>query len=116
MHKVLLTRKEAAEQRSSETEELNIPETPRPQPPKNQPDDRLFLRLSNDVPLRAYSGYALLDYIKSKLGSDKEPIKNVLPTKSGFVLCPSKGNLKVLEEKISENKICTDALLEKASP
>ncbi|POS84625.1 hypothetical protein EPUL_005528 [Erysiphe pulchra] len=43
---------------------------------KEHADDRLFLRLSNDNSLRAYSGFALLDYIKSELGSDKDLIKD----------------------------------------
>ena len=55
-----------------------------PKHAKEQSDDRLFLRLSEDNPLRKYSGFALLGYIKSKLGSDKELINNVLPTKTGF--------------------------------
>lgn len=67
---------------------------------KEHADDRLFLRLSNDNSLRAYSGFALLDYIKSELGSDKDLIKDVLLTKTGFSLCPFKGNLKALDEKI----------------
>ncbi|POS87109.1 hypothetical protein EPUL_000842 [Erysiphe pulchra] len=69
--------------------------------PKEHADDRLFLRLSNDNPLRAYSGFALLDYIRSKLGSDKDLIKDVLSTQT---------------EKIMEKKIHEDAVLEKASP
>lgn len=86
------------------------------QQPKEQPDDRLFLRLSNDNPLRTYSGFALLAYIKTKLSSDKELIKDVLPTKTGFALCPSKGSMKALEEKISAGKICAEVPIEKASP
>ncbi|POS86001.1 hypothetical protein EPUL_000807 [Erysiphe pulchra] len=58
--------------------------------PKEYADGRLFLRLSSNNPLRAYFGFALLDYIKSKLGSDKDLIKDVLPTKTDFSLCPSK--------------------------
>ena len=41
----------------------NDQNTKRPQQPKELSDDRLFLRLSNDNPLRAYSGFALLAYI-----------------------------------------------------
>lgn len=88
----------------------------RSQFPKDLPNDELFLRLSKDEPHRAYSGFALLDNIESKLGSDKELIKIVLPTKSGLALSSFKGNLKALEEEISDYKICADALLEKASP
>ena len=93
----------------------NDQNTKRPQQPKELSDDRLFLRLSNDNPLRAYSGFALLTYIKSKLGQDKELIKDVLPTKTGFALCPSKGNMKALEEKFFAGKICADVPIDKAS-
>ncbi|POS82990.1 hypothetical protein EPUL_006331, partial [Erysiphe pulchra] len=73
---------------------------------ENSPDDRLFLRLSEDSSLRNYSGYALLSYIKSQLGPDKDLLANVLPTKTGHALCPSKGNMNTYETKISTSKIC----------
>ncbi|POS83913.1 hypothetical protein EPUL_002613 [Erysiphe pulchra] len=84
---------------------LNGPNTSIPKLPKEQPDDRLSLRLLNKNSLRLYSGFALLPYIKSKLGADKELITNILQTKIGSALCPSKKNTKNLKEKIAARKV-----------
>ncbi|POS81908.1 hypothetical protein EPUL_006380, partial [Erysiphe pulchra] len=83
---------------------------------KQQTDDRLFLRLPMDSPLRAHSGYALQTILKSKLGSDGDLISNILPTKTGFALCPSKGKTDALKEKILSVNSFGDARIEKASP
>ncbi|POS82441.1 hypothetical protein EPUL_005498 [Erysiphe pulchra] len=62
---------------------------------KSGTDDRLFLRLSESDPLRELSGYALQTHLKAKLGSDDQLLSNILPTKTGFALCPSKGDFNL---------------------
>lgn len=68
---------------------------------KYNPDDRLFLRLSENYPLQALSGYALQIHLKAKLGSDSQLLPNILSTKTGFALCPTKGISFSLSEKLA---------------
>ncbi|POS86705.1 hypothetical protein EPUL_002191 [Erysiphe pulchra] len=86
------------------------------QTPKNQPDDRVFLRLHENSPLRTHSGYALQTLLKSKLSSEGNLISSILPTKSGFAISQSKGNNVALEEKIASSNFFGDARIEKTSP
>lgn len=69
-----------------------------------------------DSPLRAHSGYALRTILKFKLGSDGDLISNILQIKTGFALCPSKGNTDALGKKITTVNFFGDARIEKASP
>ncbi|POS85314.1 hypothetical protein EPUL_003327, partial [Erysiphe pulchra] len=72
---------------------------------KSGTDDRLFLRLSESDPLRELSRYALQTHLKAKLGSDDQLLSNILPTKTGFALCPSKGNSSALANKLALSNI-----------
>lgn len=86
------------------------------EPQKPSPDERLFLRLSEDDQLRTLSGYALQTLLKSKLGPDGKLLANTLPTKTGFALCPTKGNSEILAEKLSATNTLNGKLIERASP
>ncbi|POS83204.1 hypothetical protein EPUL_003430 [Erysiphe pulchra] len=79
-------------------------------------DDRLFLRLPENNQLRTLSGYALQSLLKSKLGSDGHLLANTLPTKTGFALCPTKGNSEFLAVKLSGINTLNGKPIERASP
>lgn len=86
------------------------------EPQKPSPDERLFLRLSEDDQLRTLSGYALQTLPKSKLGPDGKLLANTLPTKTGFALCPTNGKSEILAEKLSAINTLSGKLIERASP
>lgn len=79
-------------------------------------DERLFLRLTENDALRTLSGYALQTLLKTKLGSDGQLLANTLPTKTGFALCPTKGNSATLAEKLAATSTLKDKIIERASP
>ncbi|POS86259.1 hypothetical protein EPUL_003611 [Erysiphe pulchra] len=79
-------------------------------------DDRLFLRLPEDDQLRNLSGYALQSLLKSKLGPDGHLLANALPTKTGFALCPTKGNSEILAVKLSGINTQNGKPTQRASP
>lgn len=79
-------------------------------------DDRLFLRLPESDALRTISGYALHTLLKSKLGPNCQLLANTLPTKTGFALCPTKGNSASLAEKLATISILHGKVIERASP
>ena len=66
--------------------------------------------------MRTYTGYAVQTLIKSKLGADGSLLANVLPTKTGFAFCPTKGNSTALKNKLIEGNFFSNAIIEQASP
>ncbi|POS86205.1 hypothetical protein EPUL_001674 [Erysiphe pulchra] len=51
----------------------------------------------------------------AKLGSDDQLLSNILPTKTGFALCPSKGNSSALANKLALSNILDGKLIQKSS-
>lgn len=78
-------------------------------------DDRLFLHLSESDPLCKLSGYAFQTYLKAKLRSDDQLLSNILPTKKGLTLCPSKGNSSAFANKLTQSNIVDGKMVEKLS-
>lgn len=83
--------------------------------PKTNTDERLFLRLPIDDPLRELSGYALQTHLKAKLGPDRQLLSNFLPTKTGFALCSGKEKSSSLAEKLAASNLLNGKLIKKSS-
>ncbi|CCU76433.1 endonuclease/reverse transcriptase [Blumeria hordei DH14] len=84
--------------------------------PQSYADDRLFVRLSSNSPLRTASGYAIQTHLKSKLGRQSQLLSSAMSTKTGFALRPSAGNADALNEKLATVDLFGTAPIEKSSP
>ncbi|RKF84215.1 reverse transcriptase [Golovinomyces cichoracearum] len=94
--------------------ETTIKTAEKPKNPDNKPEDRFFLRLPQDSSLRPYSGYALQNYIKSRLESEKNCFPRFYSQKQDllFALVKEIHTLK----KITTSNICGNSVTEKVTP